>query len=104
MAVKLNFKATNNMAEYATCTTRMEALWELGAKEAKVLGDSILVIAQAQKLGTVKKEHLKPYKQYLEELTETFDEIKYTIIPKTQNQFAKALATLPSMVEILEGV
>ena len=50
LAVKLNFEATNNMAEYETCSTRMEALRELGVKEAEVFGDSTLVIAHAQKL------------------------------------------------------
>ena len=43
----------------------MEALRELGVKEAKVIGDSTLVIAQAQRLWKVKEEHLKSYQQYL---------------------------------------
>ena len=50
MAIKLNFEATNNMAKYEACIARMEALRELGVKEAEVFGDSTLVIAQAQKL------------------------------------------------------
>ena len=50
LAIKLNFEATNNMAEYKACIARMEALRELGVKEAEVFGDSTLVIAQAQKL------------------------------------------------------
>ena len=36
LAVKLNFKATNNMAEYEACIIEMETLQELGVKEAKV--------------------------------------------------------------------
>ena len=40
----------------------------------------------------------------MEDLTKTFDKIEYTIIPRAQNQFANALATLASMVEILEEV
>ena len=63
-----------------------------------------LVIAQAQRLWKVKEEHLKSYQQYLQDLTKTFDKIEFTIIPRAQNQFADALATLASMVEILEGV
>ena len=47
---------------------------------------------------------MKPYQQYLEDLTKTFDKIEYTIIPRAQNQFTNALATLASMVEIPEGV
>ena len=49
LAVKLNFEATNNMAEYKTCIAGMKALRKLGLKEAKVFRDSTLVIAQAQK-------------------------------------------------------
>ena len=76
----------------------------MGVKEARVFGDSTLVIAQAQKLWKIKKEHMKPYQQYVEDLTKTFDKIEYTIIPRVQNQFIDALATLASMVEILVEV
>ena len=82
LAIKLNFEATNNMAKYEACIARMETLQELGVKEAKVFGDSTLVIAQMQKLWKVKEEHLRPYQQYLEDLTKTFDKIEYTIIPR----------------------
>ena len=51
-------------------------------KEAEVFRDSTLVIAQAQRLWKVKEEHLKPYQQYLDDLTKTFDKIEYTIIPR----------------------
>ena len=45
LAVKLNFGATNNMAEYEACIAVMEALRDLGVKEADIFGDSTLVIA-----------------------------------------------------------
>ena len=88
------------MAEYEACIVGMEALQELGVKEAEVFGDSTLVRAKTHKLQKVKEEHFKPYQQYLEDLTKTFDNIEYTIIPRAQNQFADTLATLASMVEI----
>ena len=62
-----------------------------------------MVITQAQKLWKVKEEHLKPYQQYVEDLPKAFDKIEYTIIPRAQNQFAEALATLASMVKIPKG-
>ena len=86
------------MAEYEACIAGMKALRELGVKEAEVFRDSTLVLAQAQKLWKVKEEHLKPYQQYLEDLSKTFDKIEYTIIPRAQNQSTDALATLASMV------
>ena len=45
LVVKLNFEATNNMAEYEACITRIEALRELEVKEVEVFGDMTLVIA-----------------------------------------------------------
>ena len=92
------------MAKYEACISRMEAHRELEVKEAEVFEDSTLVIAQAQWLWKVKEEHLKPHEQYLEDFTKTFDKIKYTVIPRAQNQFADALPTLSSMVEILKVV
>ena len=44
LAIKLNFEVTNNMAEYEACIARMEALQDLGLKEAEVFGNSTLVI------------------------------------------------------------
>ena len=37
-------------------------------------------------------------------MTKTFNKIEYTIIPRAQNQFVDALATLASIVKILKGV
>ena len=47
LAIKLNFEATNNMAEYEACIAGMEAFQEFRVKEAEVFGDSTLVITQA---------------------------------------------------------
>ena len=76
LVIKLNFEVTNSIAKYETYIAEMEALRELGVRVAEAFGDSMLVIAQAQKLWKVKEEHLKPYQQYLEELTKTFDRIE----------------------------
>ena len=76
LVIKLNFEATNSIAKYETYIAEMEALRELGVRVAEAFGDSMLVIAQAQKLWKVKEEHLKPYQQYLEELTKTYDRIE----------------------------
>ena len=47
---------------------------------------------------------LRPYHAYLELLVGRFDDLSYTHLPKAQNQFADALATLDSMINIPEGV
>ena len=43
---------------------------------------------------------LRPYHVYLELLVRRFDELRYTHLPRVQNRFVDALATLASMVDI----
>ncbi|XP_023872076.1 uncharacterized protein LOC111984693 [Quercus suber] len=74
LAIKLNFKVTNNMAKYKACIAGMEALRRLGVREAKVFRDLTLVITQAQKLW------------------------------KSSESVYRFFATLASMVEITKGV
>ncbi|PKI78379.1 hypothetical protein CRG98_001200 [Punica granatum] len=47
-----------------------------------------------------KDPKLVPYHEYLEELTENFENISFIYTPRMKNQFANALATLASMVSI----
>ena len=43
---------------------------------------------------------LRPYHAYLELLIGRFDDLRYTQLPRVQNQFADALATLACMIDI----
>ena len=47
---------------------------------------------------------LKLYHAYLELLVRRFDDLSYTHLLRVHNQFADALATLASMIDIPEGV
>ncbi|PKI72255.1 hypothetical protein CRG98_007329, partial [Punica granatum] len=47
-----------------------------------------------------KDPKLVPYHEYLEELTENFEDISFMYTPHMKNQFADALATLASIVSI----
>ena len=44
------------------------------------------------------------YHAYLELLVERSDDLSYTHLPRAQNQFVDALATLASMIDIPKGV
>ena len=46
---------------------------------------------------------LRLYLAYLELLVGRFDDLRYTHLPRAQNQFANALATLASMIDIPIG-
>lgn len=73
-------------------------------RHLEVFGDSLLIICQTPVKWLTKDEKEVPYHVYLEELIKKFERIKFTYLSRTKNQFADALATLASMVEIPEGV
>ena len=64
------------------------------------LGDSNLVLRQVWGDWKTRDAKLKPYHAYLELLIEKFEELKYIHLPRAHNQFADALATLASIVDI----
>ena len=103
LLAKLNFVATNNVAEYEACIVGLEALLAIDVKEVEIYGDFALVLVQAQRIWKMKEEHLKPYQAYLERVCQKFTKIEYTYVPRSQNHFADALATLASLVEIPEN-
>lgn len=100
LSFKLNFPNSNNTAEYEACIAGLEALLVLGAEEVEVYGDSALVISQVQRIWKNREEHLKPYQSYLEKLAQKFHKITFTPLPRINNQFADALATLASLIRI----
>ena len=98
------YPATNNIVEYEACIFGLETALELGIRRMEIFGDSNLVIRQIHGDWKTKDVKLRPYHAYLELLVGRFDDLSYTHLPREQNQFADALATLASMIDIPEGV
>ncbi|RVW78015.1 Retrovirus-related Pol polyprotein from transposon 17.6 [Vitis vinifera] len=92
--------ATNNIVEYEACILGLETALELGIRQMEVFGDSNLVLRQIQGEWKTRDVKLKPYHAYLELLVGRFDDLRYTHLPRAQNQFTDALATLASMIDI----
>ena len=104
MAKKLDFKVTNNMAEYEACIYGIEVALIAGAKDLLVYGDSLLVINQPNKEWEVKEERLKPYNDYLKTLMKGFDKFLFIHLSRDENQMADALAMLSSMLDKPIGI
>ncbi|XP_039167400.1 uncharacterized protein LOC120292911 [Eucalyptus grandis] len=51
-----------------------------------------------------KEAKLLPYHKYLEDLVEKFEEVSFEYLPRSHNQFADALATLSSMLQVTDGL
>ncbi|RVW70824.1 Ribonuclease HI [Vitis vinifera] len=92
--------ATNNIVEYEACILGLETALELGIRQMEVFGDSNMVLRQIQGEWKTRDVKLRPYHAYLEQLVGRFDDLRYTHLPRAQNQFADALATLASMIAI----
>ena len=99
-----HYSATNNIVEYEACILGLETALKLEIRRMKIFGDSNLVIRQIQGDWKTKDVNLRPYHAYLELLVGRFDDLSYTHLPRAQNQFADALATLASMIDIPKGV
>ena len=65
----------------------------------EVCSDSNLVLRQIHGDWRHRDVKLRSYHAYLELLTERFDDLRYTHLPRVQNQFANALATLGSSID-----
>ncbi|RVX00526.1 Transposon Ty3-I Gag-Pol polyprotein [Vitis vinifera] len=104
LSVRLAFSdrhpATNNIVEYEACILGLETALELEIRQIEVFGDSNLVLRQIQGEWKTRDVKLRPYHAYLELLVGRFDDLRYTHLPRAQNQFADALATLASMIDI----
>ena len=61
MVKRLEFKDTNNQAEYEACIFGLEALRNVGAEKVMVYEDSILVIKHVFNKWEVREDKLKLY-------------------------------------------
>ncbi|WJZ82940.1 hypothetical protein VitviT2T_002661 [Vitis vinifera] len=95
---------TNNIVEYEACILRLETALQLGIKQMEVFGDSHMVLRQIQGEWKTRDVKLRSYHAYLELLVGRFDDLRYTNVPRAQNQFVDALATLASIIDILENI
>ncbi|XP_030453603.2 uncharacterized protein LOC115675132 [Syzygium oleosum] len=104
VAAKLTFPCTNNIVEYEECILGLQAAIDMGIQKLQVYGDSALIILQTKGKWRTRDPKLVPYHEFLEELAKEFQEISFDYLPKSQNQFADALATLSSMLQATKGL
>ncbi|XP_048132952.1 uncharacterized protein LOC125314539, partial [Rhodamnia argentea] len=104
VSAKLVFPCTNNISEYEACILGLQLAISLKVKKLLVYGDSMLIILQTQGEWKTKDPKLIPYHKYLEELIQHFEEITFEYLPRTQNHFADALATLSAMLQVQNGL
>ncbi|XP_075076835.1 uncharacterized protein LOC142163448 [Nicotiana tabacum] len=98
VTTRIYFFCTNNTAEYEACIMGMNMKIDLDVEELLILGDSNLIIRQAQGEWETRYVKLIPYRQHVEDLSKWFKSIEFKHIPQFHNELVDALATLASMM------
>ncbi|XP_070010924.1 uncharacterized protein [Nicotiana sylvestris] len=96
---KLRFPCTNNMAEYDACIMGLNLTINMSIQELLVIGDLDLLVHQVQGEWATKNSKILPYLYRVQELMKRFTKIEFKHVPRIQNEFADALATLSSMIQ-----
>jgi hypothetical protein len=94
--VHLNFKATNNMAEYKALIFGLSTTLSLGVRQLLVKGDSQLIIKQVKWECYCINLQLATYLLHAQKLEKDFEVLDLHHIPRTDNTVADDLSTKAS--------
>ncbi|XP_073137462.1 uncharacterized protein [Henckelia pumila] len=96
ISIRLDFKASNNEAEYEALLLGLKAARNLGISRAILYSDSQLAIQQSNGKFECKDEKMLRYVKALDKAKEGFTELNLELIPRTKNIKADHLAHLAS--------
>ncbi|XP_073025051.1 uncharacterized protein [Primulina eburnea] len=82
LAVRLDFRASNNEAEYEAVLAGLRAARNVGATLILIFFDSQLVAQQTKGMYDVKDEKLIEYAQEVDKVREKFTEVTFEQIPR----------------------
>ncbi|XP_060202331.1 uncharacterized protein LOC132630760 [Lycium barbarum] len=99
VATMLNFRCTNNMAEYEAFIIGLRLSLDMDVRKLQVIGDSNLLIHQVRGERATKNETIIPCIGLVQILADRFQEVKFKHIPRAQNEFTDVLATITSMIQ-----
>ncbi|XP_024156132.1 uncharacterized protein LOC112164124 [Rosa chinensis] len=100
----LEFRCTNNQAEYEALIIGLEVLLELGVRDIQVRGDSLLVVNQLREKFRCVSYLLAFYLKRALELLVQFDDVDLEHIPREHNFAANELTQLATSISLKYGV
>ncbi|XP_070002480.1 uncharacterized protein [Nicotiana sylvestris] len=95
---RLQFFCTNNTAKYEACIMGMNMAINHDVEGLIIMGDSDLIIRQAQGEWETRDVKLIPYRQHVEDISKRFKSVEFRYIPCFHNELVDALAILASML------
>jgi ribonuclease HI len=101
LSYKLEFEATNNVAEYESLVLVLRAAKEMGIEEVAVFGDAELIIQQDRNSYRAKHPRLRSYKNEVWDLIDNFfSSFNISFIPREENTLSDSLAVSASLFRI----
>jgi ribonuclease HI len=94
--VHLEFKATNNMAEYEALIFGLSAALSLGIRQLLVKGDSQLIIKQVRGECCCNEPRLATYLLHVRKLKKDFTALELQHVPRSDNSVADELSVRAS--------
>ena len=102
-AYKILFPCTNNIVEYEALINGMKIVAKWRVDQLNVFGNSQLVINQVNDIYQTRDEKLLPYKCMVDDMKNYFSHITFHQVPRIDNKVANAMATLASLLQMLEN-
>jgi ribonuclease HI len=103
MAIRLEFKCTNNQAEYEALVVGLEILMAMKVRDVEAFGDSNLVVQQLRGESQCLDGKLNEYREKCVDMIRKFDTFCIEHIHREQNKMANGLAQQASGYEITRG-
>ncbi|XP_059654683.1 uncharacterized protein LOC132301450 [Cornus florida] len=103
-AFKLAFRYSNNEAEYEALILGLLVALDKGISRLCVCGDSKLVVKQVTGEYTIRKPSLASYRTNIQRLLARFSSIRFLYVPRSNNRYPDALATLASKLTIVDDM
>ncbi|XP_070008167.1 uncharacterized protein [Nicotiana sylvestris] len=87
------------MAEYEACILGLKMAIDMNIQGLIVIGDLDLLIHQVREEWATKNSKVLPYLHHVQELRNRFTKTEFQHVPRVQNEFVDALATLSYMIQ-----
>ena len=97
---RLEFEATNNMAEYEDLLLGLEIARDQKIKCLSVIGDLDLIVSQAKNQFAAKNNRLRDYRDVVWDTIEMFDAFAIQAVPREESTLADALLVIACTFEI----
>ena len=93
---RLEFKASNNEAEYEALIARLKTAFDLGAQDMEVYSDLRLVVNQVQGSFEARDSRMKEYLKVAKQIMAKFSTTSVTQVARGKNRHADSLVRLAS--------